>query len=245
MRPRERRIKTRQVSSLTPVPVPVPVVSAPIHFYFDFISPYAFLAWTQIRDIAKRCGRSLEPVPVLFAALLDAHGQKGPAEIPAKRRYLFKDIARKAHRLGVMSVAPPPAHPFNPLVALRVASLPGSPDVRDAIIDVLYAAAWTRREAIDTPEAVARLLASAGLDGPALVAASQAPEAKQRLRAATDDAIRRGVFGVPSVLADDELFWGTDSLSDLEAHLRGELPAFSDAEWSTLPVAAIRKGSVG
>ena len=64
------------------------------------------------------------------------------------------------------------------------------------------------------------------------------------MRAATDEAIRRGVFGVPSVLADDELFWGTDSLSDLEAYLRGELPAFPDAEWSTLPMAAIRKGSM-
>ena len=142
------------------------MTSSPVRllFYFDFISPYAFLAWTQIREIAKRSGRAVEPIPVLFAALLDAHGQKGPAEIPAKRRYLFKDIARKAHRLGVASVAPPPAHPFNPLVALRVASLPSPPDVRDAIIDTLYTAAWTRREAIDTADAVARILSSVGLD---------------------------------------------------------------------------------
>ena len=97
---------------------------APLLFYFDFISPYAFLAWTQIRGIAARCEREVEPVPVLFAGLLNAHDQKGPAEIPAKRRYLFKDIARKAHRLGVASVAPPPAHPFNPLLPLRIASLP-------------------------------------------------------------------------------------------------------------------------
>lgn len=217
--------------------------SSPLLFYFDFISPYAFLAWTQIREIGARCGRTVEPVPVLFAALLDAHGQKGPAEIPAKRRYLFKDIARKAHRLGVASVAPPPAHPFNPLAALRVASLPNAADVREAIIDALYRAAWTKREAIDTPDAVARILSNAGLDGAALVASAQTPEAKERLRAATDDAIRRGVFGVPSVLAGDELFWGTDSLADLEAHLRGELPAFSDAEWRELPMAAIRRGS--
>lgn len=217
--------------------------SGPLLFYFDFISPYAFLAWTQIRAIGKRCGREVSPIPVLFAALLDAHGQKGPAEIPAKRRYLFKDVARKAHRLGVASVAPPPAHPFNPLAALRVASLPNPADVHETIIDALYAAAWTKREAIDTPEAVARILSRAGLDGAALVASAQTPEAKERLRTATSEAIARGVFGVPSVLVDDELFWGTDSLADLEAHLRGELPAFSDAEWRDLPMAAVRKGS--
>ncbi|MBX3207384.1 MAG: 2-hydroxychromene-2-carboxylate isomerase [Labilithrix sp.] len=216
---------------------------APVLFYFDFISPYAFLAWTQVRALAARCGRSVEPVPVLFAALLDAHGQKGPAEIPAKRRYLFKDVARKAHRLGAPAVAPPPAHPFNPLLALRVASLPTAPDVRDAAIDALYAAVWTKRQAIDTADGVAAILASAGLDGPALVAAAATPEAKDRLRSATDAAIARGVFGVPTMTVGDELFWGTDSLSDLEAYLRGELPAFPDAGWSELPAAAVRKGS--
>ena len=224
--------------------LPPNAVPTPLQFYFDFISPYAFLAWTQIRGIARRCGRSVEPVPVLFAALLDAHGQKGPAEIPAKRRYLFKDIARKAHRLGVPSVAPPPAHPFNPLAALRVASLPLPLTTRETIIDALYAAAWTRREAIDSAEAVAGLLSRVGLDGPALVAEAQTTATKERLRSATDKGIRRGIFGVPSALVDDELFWGTDALPDLEAYLRGELPTFSDAEWSSLPMAAIRKGSL-
>lgn len=217
---------------------------APLLFYFDFISPYAYLAWTQIRGIAARSGRAVEPVPVLFAALLDAHGQKGPAEIPAKRRYLFKDVARKAHRLGAPSLAPPPAHPFNPLLALRVASLPLAPDVREAVVDALYAAVWTERRAIDAPDAVAAVLTGAGLDGPGLVAAAGAPEAKGALRAATDAAIARGVFGVPSIVDGDELFWGTDSLADLEAHLRGELPPFPDAAWSELPAAAIRKGSL-
>ncbi len=218
--------------------------TAPLLFHFDFVSPYSFLAWTQIRDVAKRCGRVVEPVPVLFAAFLDTHGQKGPAEIPSKRRYLFKDIARKAHRLGIASLSPPPAHPFNPLVALRVASLPNAPETRDAIIDTLFFAAWTKREAIDRPDAVRRILSNAGFDGPALVTAAQTPEAKERLRTATDTAVQRGVFGVPSVLVGEELFWGTDSLPDLESYLRGELPAFSDAQWKDLPMAAIRKGSL-
>jgi 2-hydroxychromene-2-carboxylate isomerase len=215
----------------------------PVVFYFDFISPYAFLAWTQVGAIAERHGRGLEPVPILFAALLDAHGTKGPAEVPAKRRYLFKDIARKAHRLGVRSVAPPPAHPFNPLLALRVASLPNAPDVRRQIVDALFLAAWTKRRAIDTPDGVASILTEAGLDGPTLVSAAGAPEAKARVRAATDAAIQDGIFGVPTVDLSGELFWGTDSLVDLELVLRGEMPSFSDAGFGDLPMAAVRKGS--
>lgn len=80
-------------------------------FYFDFISPYAYLAWTQLPALAARHERELVPVPVLFAALLNAHGQKGPAEIPAKRIYLFKDVCRKAHLLGLPPPSPPTRTP--------------------------------------------------------------------------------------------------------------------------------------
>jgi 2-hydroxychromene-2-carboxylate isomerase len=217
-------------------------VGPPLRFHFDFISPYAFLAWTQIRAIATRHHRVLEPVPVLFAALLDANGQKGPAEIPAKRRYLFKDIARKAHRLGIGPITPPPAHPFNPLIALRVSSLPDlDHGEREGIVDALYAAVWTQSRAIDTAEHVAAVLSEADFDGPELVRSAQTPDAKECLRAATDAAIENGVFGVPTIDVGGELFWGTDSLDDLDAFLRGDLPAFSDAGWSTLPSAAQRK----
>jgi 2-hydroxychromene-2-carboxylate isomerase len=211
---------------------------ARLTFYFDFISPYAFLAWTQIRAIAKRHGRELEPRPILFAALLDAHGTKGPAEIPAKRSYLRKDIPRKAARFGVQ-VLPPVAHPFNPLLPLRVSSLPLEPDMRERIIDALYAAVWSKRQAIDSAEAVFAVLASAGFDGAPLIAAAQEAETKARLRTATEAAITRGVFGVPTIDVDGELFWGTDSLVDLEAFLRGEAPGIVDS--GDPPVAAMRK----
>src|SRR4051794_39152535 len=93
-------------------------------FYFDFISPYAFIAWTQVHAIAERNGATVVAIPVLFAGLLDAHGTKGPAETPAKRVYTFRDAYRKAPRAGLPPLRPPPSHPFNPLLALRVASLP-------------------------------------------------------------------------------------------------------------------------
>ena len=213
-----------------------------IQFHFDFVSPYAFIAWTQIHAIAARHGRPLEIVPVLFAGLLEHHGQKGPAEIPTKRVYTYKDAWRKAVRAGLRDFRMPPAHPFNPLVALRVASLSLDADTRKRTIDTLFRAAWQEGVAIDTPEAVAAVLGSAGFDGERLVQAAQEKENKDRLRKATEDAVARGVFGVPTALVDGEIFWGSESLELLEAFLRGEDPIPNDYDFAQVPVAADRKG---
>src|SRR6185503_10008364 len=101
----------------------MPAVSEPILFCFDYLSPYAYLAWKRVHSVVEPHGRVVEPVPILLAAVLDAHGQKGPAEIPAKRVYTFKNVYRVAHAAKIR-VEPPPAHPFNPLLALRASSLP-------------------------------------------------------------------------------------------------------------------------
>lgn len=212
-----------------------------IRFFFDFVSPYAYLAWTQLPRLAARCDCSVQPVPVLFAALLDAHGTTGPAEVPARRRYLIEDVARKAHRFGE-PIDAPFAHPFNPLLALRIASLPTGEVEQANVIGALYRATWVERQDVTRPLVVAEVLRAAGLD-PALV--DRASEAKQRLRAQTDEAIALGVFGVPTMLVDDEMFWGTDSLGDLEPFLRGGNPISKDwlERWASLPAAAKRRGS--
>jgi 2-hydroxychromene-2-carboxylate isomerase len=189
-------------------------------FSFDFISPYAYLAWTQIHGLAERHGLDVAPRPVLFAGLLNHHGQKGPAEIPAKRAYIFKDCLRRARVLGVPFAAPP-SHPFKPLLALRaVHACPH--EKRRALIDGLFAATWGGASAIgiDDPRTVARIASERGIDGDALVAS--ADRAKDALRSETDAAISRGIFGVPAMEARGELFWGLDSLDLLERFLRGE-----------------------
>src|SRR6478609_9371424 len=135
----------------------------PIRFYFDFISPYSYLAWTQIQGLASRTHSRIEPIPILFAAILNAIGQKGPAEIPPKRIYLFKDVYRRAHRFGVPLV-PPPHHPFNPLLALRVASIPQSAGQRHQLINALFAATWGGGSGIENPEQVAAIINRLGLD---------------------------------------------------------------------------------
>ena len=213
----------------------------PLAFYFDFVSPYAFIAWTQVHAIAERNGRTVTPIPVLFAGLLDAHGTKGPAEIPAKRTYTFRDAYRKGHRLGLPTLRPPPSHPFNPLLALRVSSLALDAHDQRRLVDALYENTWVNGAGVETPESVAAAADRAGLDGDALVRAATTPEVKERLRAATAEAVARGVFGVPTVLVDGEVFWGTDGLELVEGFLRGVDPVPKDLAWAERPATATRR----
>jgi 2-hydroxychromene-2-carboxylate isomerase len=198
-----------------------------VRFYFDYISTNAYLAWHEIRRLCSRYGARLEPVPVLFAGLLEAHGTLGPAEVPVKAFWMWKNNLRKAALLG-LPLHPPAFHPFNPLLALRVSSLPLAAEERAALIDGLFNAVWVDRLHVSEPEVVERVANEAGLDGARLVAEARSPDAKARLRGQTDTAIARGVFGVPSMLVGDELFWGYDDLPYLELHLAGKDPLDPD-----------------
>lgn len=214
-----------------------PTGTGRVRFLFDYISPYAYLAWTQVEALAARCGREVEPVPVLFAGILGALGTKGPAEIPAKRDYLFKHTARIAQEFGV-PFAPPPAHPFNPLLALRVTAAVESLPERRKLVSALFAAAWGGGGGVETEAQVRAAGASE-----ALLAAAASPEVKAKVRQATDDAIAAGAFGVPTFIVDGELFFGVDSLGHLETFLRGKdtLSAEAVANWRQLPASASRK----
>jgi 2-hydroxychromene-2-carboxylate isomerase len=217
-----------------------------VRIHFDFISPYAYLAWTQIHALAARHGATVEPVPVLFAGLLQHHGTKGPAEIPAKRAYLFKDIVRIAHAFGV-PIAAPASHPFNPLLPLRAAALEYEAPVRKKLIDGLYAATWAETRRVDTKEVVVEVARKVGLDPDELLARATSEEAKTKLRSNTEAAVASGIFGVPTMMvgepgAETEMFWGTDSLPHLEAFLRGEDPVSRlTASFFDIPATAHRR----
>jgi 2-hydroxychromene-2-carboxylate isomerase len=215
---------------------------APLRFCLDYLSPYAYLAWTRMPALAARHGRVLEPVPVLLAGLLNALGTVGPAEIPPKRVYVFKHTSRIAHEFGVPLV-PPPSHPFNPLLALRVTAAVEDLEARSRLVSALFASTWGGGKGAETPEAVSAAIQAAGLDAPALLAAAQTPEVKDRVRRNTEEALAAGAFGVPSVLVDGEMFFGVDSLGHLERFLRGEDPLSQvDLErWRDLPSSASRR----
>ena len=194
-----------------------------LRFYFDYLSSNAYLAWTQLPKLASRFGVEIEPIPVLFAGLLEAHGQLGPAEVLPKAVWMAKNNLRKAGLLG-LPLNPPRHHPWNPLLSLRISSSPIPEAQRRALIDALFQAVWVRGLHVSEPDAVAAIATEIGLDGPGLVEGAQQPEAKARLRAQTDAAIAGGVFGVPTMKVEEELFWGYDDWPYLELFLAGKDP---------------------
>lgn len=194
-----------------------------VHFYFDYISSNAYLAWLRLPELVARFGFELVPVPVLFAGLLEEHGQLGPAEIRPKAIWMAKNNLRKAAQLGVL-LRPPVHHPFNPLLALRVSSLPAAAAGLDRLISGLFEAIWVHERHGSDPAVVEAVADAAGLDGAALVAEAQTLESKARLREQTDKAITTGVFGVPMMRVGEELFWGYDDLPYLELLLAGNDP---------------------
>jgi len=215
-----------------------------VTFYFDFLSPYAYIAWTQIHALAARHGAEVVPRPTLLAALLADGATRGPAEIPKKRVYVFKDTFRTAKILG-LPFGLPRSHPWNPLLALRIAGLPRSPAVQRATIDALFAGSWGGGlVALDDEAEVRQCLDAAGLDGAACVEEAKGAPAKERLRASTEDALANGVFGVPTACFGGEPFWGYDAFAHLELALRGEDPAagVDMSGWDGLAASAGRRG---
>lgn len=210
-----------------------------LRFYFDPISPYAALAFAQLPEALAGLDVVVDYVPVLFAGFLKAHGHKGPAEIPAKRTWTYRQVQWEAHRRG-LPLQMPPQHPFNPLALLRLcwaAAPAGQTPSRWAVEQVLRHVWSGGADPLDP----ARLQALQAQLAPASDPASD--EVKARLRLATDEAVAAGLFGVPTVVVDGELFWGLDGLDLLSAYLRGDR-WFQGEAWAhaaTLPIGQARR----
>ena len=205
-----------------------------VSWVFDVISPFAYLAFPQLSRLPAHV--SVEFVPVLFAGLLQHFGQLGPAEIPSKRRFTYRFALWRARQLG-LPMRMPPAHPFNPLAALRLIIAAGS-DRRAAAI-ALDAVYRDGRDVAD-PGVIVELARDLGVADPR--AALDDTTIKQRLRDNTNWASSRGIFGVPTLVIGDELFWGHDAFDMALEYLRHP-DAFRDPDMQaadTLPVGVTR-----
>lgn len=210
-----------------------------LRWYFDFVSPFAYLHWQQLRQLPQF--GQIRPVPIALGAVLAHLGNLGPAEIPAKRRFVYRQVLWQARQQDV-TLRFPPAHPFNPLPALRLCLAAGG---SHAAVDVLFNWIWRDGHAGDSPQALA--LPGAMLDVADVAAAVAAPAVKQQLRDNTEGAIAAGVFGVPTLSIDDELYWGNEAHGLMQAVLADpDLP--HRGEWARvagLPVAVQRNPPAG
>jgi len=204
-----------------------------IRWYFDFVSPYSYIAFKRLHELPRDVRVELRPV--LFGALLNHFGQKGPAEVPAKRLWTYRWCIWWARSLGI-PFRFPASHPFNPLHHLRLAIAAGSsPEAVGRIFDAI----WTTGAEAADPVAFRALVQELGVDDARL----GTPEVKDALRKNSDEAAARGVFGVPTYEVDGELFWGADAIGFVNAFLadpaalRNEEIRRADG----LPVGAARK----
>jgi 2-hydroxychromene-2-carboxylate isomerase len=179
-------------------------------WYFDFISPFAYIALQRLKELPADL--AIEYRPVLFAGILNHWGQKGPAELATKRRYTYRWSHWWARSLGV-PLRYPAAHPFNPLHHLRLAIACGS---KPEAVRRIFDAVWTTGNDASDQRGFADLCARLGVSADAL----GSPAVKDALKRNTDDAIAHGVFGVPTFEVDGELFWGADSIEFLMDFLK-------------------------
>ena len=203
-------------------------------WYFDFISPYAYLQSKQFDRLPRDI--EVEFVPVLFAGLLNHWGQLGPAEIPAKRIQTYRYCHWLAARRGV-KFRMPPAHPFNPLVPLRLCLALGS---TRASVEAIFDYIWGEGGDVSDPDDFALVAADLGIQD--FASACSSDRVKAELRAQTERAIAAGVYGVPTFEVNGELFWGAD-LTDMLLDYLNDPGLFEESEMrriAQMPIAQAR-----
>jgi 2-hydroxychromene-2-carboxylate isomerase len=199
-----------------------------ITFYLDFVSPYAYLAFEKLPAALEGLSYAVEYRPILFAGLLKHHGQLGPAEIRPKRDWTYRHVLWLGHHLGI-PLQLPAAHPFNPLPLLRLALACGSQGMANRYVcETIFRHVW--RGGADAGDAQ-RLEALKQALAPARDPAGD--EVKAELKANTDEAIARGLFGVPTYAVDDKLFWGLDALPMLRGYMEGDA-WFTSGDWDAV-----------
>lgn len=198
-----------------------------VRLYFDFVSPYSYLALTQVEGFGEEHKIAWTVRPILYAAVLERRGLVGPAEEPVKREYTTRDIVRAAYRLGV-PLAGPPEHPFNSLAALRTLCV-FQDDPRALPLAVrLSSLCWGEGQLLTHPETLIAAVDKCGLSAAGLAERIASSDVKQRLRANTEEALEAGVFGVPTFVWEGELFWGHDRMAHLADRLEGRLASPED-----------------
>lgn len=190
-------------------------------FWFDIGSPAAYLAWTQLPTLCEETGAQAVYRPMLLGGVFHATGNHSPTEVPAKGSYMLDDLARFARRYGV-PFNNNPHFPVNTLMIMRgaVGLQLREPARFDAYVRAMYEAMWVNAQNLNDPATIGAVLHAAGFDPTVMLALTQDAEVKDRLKAATQEAVDRGAFGAPVFFVGTQMFWGQDRLDFVKEALQ-------------------------
>ena len=195
-------------------------MSKSVEFLFDVGSPYSYLAYRHLPGTAQRCEAKIVWTPVLLGGIFQATGNRSPAETPAKRLHLEVDLQRWAKQYQTY-YTPNPHFPINTLVLMRGAI---ALQMRDEsqfqrYLALVFESMFGQPQNLGDPNVLGQVLAGAGFDPAQLLALTQTPEVKEKLKSNTEQAVARGAFGAPTFFVGDQMFWGQDRLQFVEAAL--------------------------
>ena len=193
-----------------------------LEFYFDYGSPYSYLADTQVEAIAKRASATLARKPMLLGGVFKATGNHSPAEMPQKSKWSGFDMPMWARHYGV-PFQRNPFFPVNTLALMRGAAAAQIDGLFERYHPAIYKAMWVDGRNLNDINEIAAVLTAAGLDAAKFGARIQDQDVKDRLKATTEEAVARGVFGAPTSFVDNMMFFGNDRLPFVEMALKGEL----------------------
>jgi len=195
-----------------------------VEFFFDFISPYSYLASTRVEAMAKRVGATVRWRPFFLPGVMKATGNHGPTSIPAKAAWVWKDVQDWSKYLGLPPMVLPETFPFLATQANRVALVMDEKGRIREFAEPTFRRIWVEGHDVSDPATLAAILTGLGEDPAPILERAQSQELKDRLRANTDEAVQRGAFGAPTFFVGDELFVGNDRLDFVERALAA-LPA--------------------
>ena len=198
-------------------------MSKTVEFYFDVGSPAAYIAWTQLPRLCEAAGARIDYKPMLLGGVFQATGNHSPTTVPAKGKYMMDDLSRFAARYGVPFVNNP-HFPINTLMLMRgaVGLQMRDPERFIPYVDAAYRAIWADAKNMNDPEVVGQVLQAAGINPMHLVALAGDQAVKDRLKAITQEAVERGVFGAPSFFIDGQMHWGQDRLDFVQQALEAK-----------------------
>lgn len=190
-------------------------------YFFDYTSPTAYLAVPVALGVEARTGKEMILRPMFLGGVMQGTGNKPPGAVPAKGKYLARDLQRCAAHIGI-PLHMNPAFPINTLGVLRATTGLTDKDEQRRFVLTLFDAAWGRPDPVDLGDMakVAALCTENGFDPSVIAALAADPANKDKLKATTEDAVSRGVFGAPSFFVEDDLFFGHDRLDYVERALQ-------------------------